>query len=319
MTAGSPAPLQLAPAGVSALVEIVFRIARRHWRLLLGLSALFGLPAALVSAATALPLADAFARYLPAAPVAADRLVLPQAATDAIGAGLAIAIAGSLLSGVLATVAAVAFMRVADRDYRGRPASFRDAARHAIARAPAAIGLALLLLAATLAIVAVGAVLTVGVLAALVRGPITAGGPGVFVALAVVVSTAAAAIVLQVRTSVGAALVAVAGDGALPALRRSLRVTAGNALRVVAVMLLTGLLAALATTIAGELLAIVIVDLLLAPAGAALLGDLIVSALVSIAAAPIAPIALVALMYDLRVRNEGLRLMPAAEETPAAP
>ncbi|MFO1539014.1 MAG: hypothetical protein ACKOTZ_01015, partial [Chloroflexota bacterium] len=73
MTSASPSPVQLAPAGVSALVEIVFRIARRHWRTLLALSVVFGLPGALVSAASALPLAEAFARYLPATPVGADR------------------------------------------------------------------------------------------------------------------------------------------------------------------------------------------------------------------------------------------------------
>lgn len=308
VTAATPDPTRLEPAGVGTLVEIVFRIARRHWGLLLGLSAIFGLPAALVSAASALPLADAFARHLPAAPVAPEDLALSPGAAEAIGGGIVIALAGSLLSGVLATVAGIAFMRVGDRDYRGLPAGLADAARHAIARAPAAIGLSLLILVATLAIVLTGAGLAIALVSAFAREQVTAGGPGVFLALAAIVATVGATIVLQVRTAVGAALVAVAGEGAVPALRRSVRLTAGNGLRVIAVLLLTGLLAALAATIAGEILAILVVDLLLAPAGAELVGELIVSATVSIVVAPIAPLALVALVYDLRVRNEGLRL-----------
>jgi hypothetical protein len=305
----SPAALparRLRPLPVSALLEIAARVLRRHWPVLVGLAVLFGLPAALLSSASGMPLGTTLSRLLPAS--AADTaapLVLTNQDLSDLGTGLLIAVAGSLAAGVLAAIAAVGFARVVARDYHGDRVTLGDAATRSLVLAVAAVGAALVAAGATLALVTLGLAAVVGIVAVTAGGDVTAGGPGAFLALVVVVAVVAAVALVNIRWALATPVIATEGSGPVAALRRSWHLTAAHAWRTFLVMLLTALVVGVLGMLVAQVLAIVFVDPWADAAGHAVLGEAAVSTVVSVLFAPVGPVVLTVLYFDQRVRRDG--------------
>lgn len=290
------------PASVSALLDRSAGVLRRRWAVLIALSTLFGIPAALLGAAGSLPLAGTLERLLPADGSLPPPGAVGEAEVREVLNGVLIAMGASALAGALASIAAVGAAWVTARHLHGLPARTGEGAVHALSRALPAIALSLVTLLAIGAIAVAGGVIAIGSLA-LFPGPTPAtGGPGPFLAIVAGVAATFAIIVLQLRWAAAPTLVAL-GDGPLTALRASWALTRRSALRTAALLVLSGLLAAIAMTIVGGILAALLGGLLAESVGIASIGELSADAIVAILFAPVTPVVLTVLTLDLQGRS----------------
>ena len=173
-------PQRLRAATFSELLSVSWRLYRRHWRLLTGLSLLLLAPAMILSAVVGIALYErlAFINTLePGTLPSAERL-------RSFGEAILATTAVGLATGVFNAIAIVAYSHVASEDYHGRRPSFGGAVRTAIRRSLVAIGTYLLFVIGITAIV-VGAIALGAVLAAAGGVQRGSGGPGVFLALLV--------------------------------------------------------------------------------------------------------------------------------------
>lgn len=293
----TPSDPSRAPSGVP---EVTTAILRRRGRVLLGVSFLFGIPSALLSVATALPLAAVLDRLVPTGSTGAD-VVLSDAQARDLGSALLIALAGALVAGILGSLTSLAAARVVADDRGGRPATATAAARHALLRALPAFGVAILTTLVLAGIWIPGGALALGLVAA--AGAPAAGGPLVFLAIVLIVALVALTIVLTVRWALAGVAVAVGDGGSLDAIRAAWRASGGAGLRIVAVLVGTAIVTGVLGSLMSAVLGLVVTDMLAAPAGLGELSDLAVSVLVGIVLAPVAPVALTVLWFDIAARR----------------
>jgi len=289
------------PSSVSALLDRSAGVLRRRWAVLIALSLIFGIPAALLGAAGSLPLAGTLGRLLPTDGSIPAPGTVGEAEVREVLTGVLIALATSALAGALASIGAVGAAWVTARHLHGLPARTADGAVHALARAVPAIALSLVTLLVLGAIALVGGAVAIGVLALLPGSSPAAGGPGPFLAIVVGVAATFAIIVLQLRWAAAPTLVAL-GDGPLAALRTSWALTRGSMLRTAGLLLLSGLLAAIVMTIVGGILASLLDGALTQGIGVASAGELASDAIVAILFAPVTPVVLTVLTVDLQKR-----------------
>jgi len=289
---------------MSSVFEIGARILRRHWAVLLSISFVFGLPGALLSAASSVPFGTTLADILPQGEATAP-IVISDAQAQDLATGLLIATAGSLIAGVLAVICAIGFARVVQQDYHSGRVTLRDAATQTLRRALPALGTAFLAAFATLGLLALGTVGVVAMLTALAPDGPSGGGIGVFLAILVGVACFFAVVVVSVRWALAASIVAIEPVGPMAALRRSWHLTRDATWRTFLALLLVNLVVGILGTIVSQVLAIVIVDLLADPAGVAVVGETLVSMLVTVLFAPVSTVVMTVFLYDQMVRRDG--------------
>lgn len=307
---------RLRPAPMTSLFEIGFRVVRRHALVLLGVSVLVGLPGALLGATASLPLGETMVRLLPESG-STTAVTVSEADVRELGEGLLLALAGSLVAGILAAIASVGFAWVVARDYHAERVTLGDTLRRALSRALPALGTAFLAGLATIGLLVLGAAAVLGVLALLAPSGPSAGGLGVFAAILVGVVAVIAFVVVSVRWALAISIVAIEEIGPMAALRRSWHLTGSAIWRTFFALLLIGLIVAILGTLVTQLLAIVIVDLVAGPAGGRLVGETLVSALVSVLFAPVTTVVMTVYLFDQMVRRDRFDLpAPPAPPTP---
>jgi hypothetical protein len=292
---------------MSSIFEIGFRILRRHWAILLGLSFLLGLPAALLGSVASIPFGEALLRVLPDGSTTAP-VSLSEAQVRSLGDGLLIALIGGVVAGVLAAIAAVGFAWVVARDYHGRRVSFGDTLARALARAIAALVASLLVAGAQIAIALAGAGAVALALVALAPDGPSGGGLGVFLAIVVAVAFALAFVVVGIRWALVLSVVAIEDVGPVAALRRSWHLTGEATWRTFFALLLVGVITTILGSLVAQLASIVVVDALLDPMGLALAGQTAVDSLVAILFAPVTVVVMTVYLYDQKVRRDAFDL-----------
>ena len=306
---------RLRPVPMSSVFEISARILRRHWAVLLAMSALVGLPAALLGAAAGIPFGEALMDVLPD-PDSSAAAVVTEAQARRLGEGLLIATVGSLVAGIVAVIAAVGFAWVVFRDYHGLRVSFSDTIARSVGRAIPALATALVAALATLGLMIVGGIAVAATLALLAPGGPSGGGIGVFLAIVLGVVTFLVIVVVSVRWALAISIVAIEPVGALAALRRSWRLTGEATWRTFFALVLVNLVIGLLGAVVTQVLAIVVIDLIAQPAGMSMVGETLVSTLVTVLFAPVSTVVMTVYLFDQMVRRDGWDL-PAPEPTPS--
>lgn len=306
---------RLRPVPMSSIFEISARVVRRHWLVLLALSALIGLPGALLGAAAGIPFGESLVGILPD-PESSAPVVVTEAQARQLGEGLLIATIGSLIAGILAVIAAVGFAWVVMRDYHGQRVSFGDTIARSVGRAVPALATALVAALATIGLMIVGAIGVAATLALLAPGGPAGGGIGVFVAIVVGVVTFLTIVVVSVRWALAISVVAMEPVGPMAALRRSWHLTGGATWRTFFALVLVNLVIGILGAVVTQLLAIVVIDLIAEPAEITLVGETFVSTLVTVLFAPVSTVVMTVYLFDQMVRRDGWDL-PAAEPLPS--
>lgn len=307
---GSDPRRRLGPAPMSSIFEIGFRILRRHWVVLLGLSFLLGLPGALLGSVASIPFGDALLRILPEGSTTAP-ISISDAQARALGDGLLITVIGGIVAGVLAAIAAVGFAWVVARDYHGRRVTFGDTIARSLGRAVAALIATFLVAVVQVGLAVLGTLAVIVTLMVLAPDGPAQGGLGVFLAIVVGVAFALAFVVIGVRWTLVVSIVAIEEVGPIAAIRRSWQLTAEATWRTFFALLLVGLITTILGSVVAQLASIVVVDLLLDPMGLATVGQTLVDTLVTLLFAPVTVVVMTVYLYDQKVRREGFDL-PAA-------
>lgn len=307
---GSDPRRRLGPAPMSSIFEIGFRILRRHWVVLLGLSFLLGLPGALLGSVASIPFGEALLRILPEGSVQSS-ISISDAQARALGDGLLITVIGGIVAGVLAAIAAVGFAWVVARDYHGKRVTFGDTIARSLGRAVAALVATLLVAVVQVGLAVLGTLAVIAMLMVLAPDGPAQGGLGVFLAIVVGVAFALAFVVIGVRWALVVSIVAIEEVGPVAAIRRSWQLTADATWRTFFALLLVGLVTTILGSVVAQLASIVVVDLLLDPMGLATVGQTLVDTLVTLLFAPVTIVVMTVYLYDQKVRREGFDL-PAA-------
>jgi hypothetical protein len=290
---------------ITGLLEVSARILRRHALPLLAVAAAFQFPSALVDAAAQLNLGRALGPIIVGLDTETPQVLTPtpdQART--IIEAFAVMAGSSIVGTLLGAIATLAFTVAVLADYHGRQPTLGGMVRKALGRALPALGAALLASLALLGVVTGAIVLAAGALAIMpVDGGV--GGPGAFVAILVAVAAVVLAVLVIVRLSLHAAVLAGEPGGAIRALRRSWYLTRDNTWRAFAVLATVAIVLTIVGSTLLELVAIVITDGIAAGMGLADASDAILSALISTLLAPVGGVVLAVLYLDLRVRRDG--------------
>jgi len=262
---------------IGTILEVSFRIVRKHWAVLLGIALLFGGPAALLTSATSTAVSEAGALDVLsrlAEGTVDDVPTVTNAEVERLVGPVLSAFAAMIIAGLLTSIAALGFSVVVGADYFRRRARLGDTLRASLRRIPSAIAFILfttLLMVGLMIVAVVGAVMAMTLLSG---GSVQSGGIGVFVGLIVIVALVVIVAYLTARW---------------------------------AVALLGGLITAALGGLISQLSAVVLVDVVAASFGLdPLVALAIASALGTVLILPAAPVLLAVLYFDLRIRHEGV-------------
>ena len=320
----APAPEQPSgpqPMRASMVIEVSLRVLRRGWATALVLALLFAGPGALLTAAMSIRFSGVALDIFPSISegLLDDTAMLTAAQLERLVGALAGYLVATIVAGLLGSVGAVAFGAMVLADYRGQPAALGPALTTGLRRTPSVVAFVLVTTGIVVGMaIAAGAAIMLS-LTLLSSGAIDRGGPGVFVALVVLVSLVVGIAYLTVRWALAFPLMAVEDAGWRAALSRSWYLSGDNVWRVVLIVVLGGLATNLGAALVAQLLSIVFVDLLAAPAGLdTTIAESFAIAVGSMLLAPLAPVLLAVLCLDLKVRRDGrtevLREGPSATE-----
>jgi hypothetical protein len=295
---------------IGTILEVSFRIVRKHWAVLLGIALLFGGPAALLTSATSTAVREAGALYVLSrlAEGAVDDVpTVTNAEVERLVGPVLSAFAAVIIAGLLTSIAALGFSVVVGADYFRRRARLGDTLRASLRRIPSAIAFILfttLLMVGLMIVAVVGAVMAMTLLSG---GSVQSGGIGVFVGLIVIVALVVIVAYLTARWAVAFPAMVIEGLGWRAALSRTWRLTADNVWRTFFMVLLGGLITATLGGLISQLSAVVLVDVVAASFGLdPLVALAIASALGTVLILPAAPVLLAVLYFDLRIRHEGV-------------
>ena len=298
------------------ILEVAFRILRRHWAILLLLSLLFAGPGGLLSAATGIRLTEVALDIIPGFDggtidmnATIDESQLPRA-FEAAGA-YAIA---SVIAGVLASIGALAFSAVVVADYHARPIGLGGALRTCLRRAPSALAFILItsLLIAGLALVALVAVLLV----MSVLPSSGSGGPGAFLALIVAVALVVTVVYLTARWAPAFPAMVNEDLGWRAALSRAWHLSGDNVWRIFFVLLFAALTISVLSMLLSQLLSLLIVGGLATPLGLdVLVAETVAMAIVTVLVAAVTPVLTAVLYFDLCARRDSPAPQPLEPDT----
>jgi hypothetical protein len=258
--AGPPRPAVITEAAVGVL--------RQRWRTLLVLALLFSGPGALLTAVLGLRLDDVMRDVMPdiGTGLPADVPTLTNAQLERLVGALAGYLAATLVAGLLGSLGAVSMSWVA---LKGPPSDpgLGSALRAGLRRTfdvlvfmlVTGLIVAGLILAALLAMAIVVSLLS--------SGPVTRGGPGVFLALVIGVALVVALVYLSVRWALSFPALAAEPMGWRGALARSWQLSHGHVWRILAIVLVGGLVTVVLGAFVSQVAAIILVDVVAATAG----------------------------------------------------
>ncbi|MET1232413.1 MAG: hypothetical protein ABWY52_06150 [Candidatus Limnocylindrales bacterium] len=302
-----PGPAQLPTLDLGQIVDAVIALYRRHWALLLGLSAVLQVPAAILSGLILLPLPErleAMVGFDPFDPATTfdPTVVLPQPTTEQILAILWPVWLAALVTIVAGTLTTIALAHAVSHLRLGLPASVGGSVG-AVLRRLGPILLALITYTVALVGLVVLAFVAFVIPLSLGTGAV-GGGPLAFAAVLALAAILVLTIFVSVRWTFWPQAVILDATGPIGSLGRSWRLIAGSTWRVIGYALLFGL----ATGILQGLLAQV--GLIAVDALADLVSDEVhlvlsfgVSTLAALLLAPVVPVAMTLLYLDLRLRR----------------
>ncbi len=281
----------LRPLSVADLVDEIFRLYRRHFGLLFGISALAWLPASIL--------------------IAIGLATVGRFSGGEVDAtGITVLLVGGLVALCTFPILVAALTHATASSYLARGTTLRDAFRRALRTSVrlvlAFLVLFLVVLVSAVAVVVLGALLA-GIAAA-ARVPILAA----ILAVVAGVGAVVAAVWIAISWSLLAQAIVLEDAGVFGALRRSARLVAGARRRVIGINLLLFVIGLVLVSIPSAFLTVVLAPLPLPENVGAALGQ-VVSAFAQVAYYPIELGTLTLLYYDLRVRKEGFDLTLAAE------
>jgi len=286
------------------ILEVSFRILRRHWGTLLLISLLFAGPGGLLTAATGIRLTEVALDIIPGfgdgtidLDTRIDETQLPRA-FEALG----VYALASIVAGVLASIGALAFSAVVVADYHARPIELGGALRTALRRALSALAFMLI---TTLIIIGLALAALVAVLLAMSMLPSSgSGGPGAFVALIVVVAAVVTVVYLSIRWAPAFPAMINEDLGWRAALSRAWYLSGDNVWRIFFVLLFAALTISVLSMLLSQLLSLLIVGGLATPLGLdALVAETVAMALVTVLVAAVTPVLTAVLYFDLRARR----------------
>lgn len=293
--------------GVGRILDVGFRIVRRHWAVLLGLAVLFVGPGALLTAATGMRFTDVAIDVFPTLEegVIDETAAITEAELERLIGALVAYVGATIVAGVLASVGALGFSAVVGADYHHRSIAFGEALRTAVGRVPSALVFILVTTVVVVAIAVGGVALMVLSGTVLGAGTLVQGGPGVFLALLIVVAMVVLIAYLTMRWAPAFPVLAVEGAGWRRALSRSWRLSGDNVWRIFVVVILAALATAVLTALASQLLAIILVDVVASAIGLdASIALSVSAALATVLLAALAPVWTAVLYFDLRTRRD---------------
>ncbi len=292
---------------MGAILEAASVRLRRHWRVALLLALAFAGPGALFTAAAGVRFNSVVLDVFPGLSegLVADVPLLTTSQVERLGGAFLAYLAAALVAGVLGSVGAVALtVAVLDRE-RPWGEALGASVRVALGRTASVLAFMLVTSAIVVGLLVAGLLVMTSAVTVLSSGPISRGGPGVFLALVVGVATAVALAWLTMRWAPAYPVMAMEGAGWRVALRRSWQLSAGNTWRIAFVVILGALLTALGAAVISQLLAVVVVDLLAGAVGLdAAVAETFVAAIGSVLLAPLSPALLAVLYLDLRARHD---------------
>jgi len=292
---------------VGQVIEVGVRILRRHWRPALVLALLFAGPGALLAAATGVHFGDIVLETFPSLATGEvdTEITVSDADLERLVDALVPVLVANLIASVLMSIGALAFAAVVADDYHARPATLGKAVHACVRRAPSAIGFMLVTSLVILVVISTGLVAMSLSTIALPTASVSAGGPGVFLALVALVATVVVLVYLTMRWAPAFPAMIEEGLGARAALRRSWFLSADNVWRIFAISLLAALLTSFAGSLLSRLIAIV---LTVAFGSEGIVAETFAVALGTVFLAPLTPVLIAVLYFDLRSRRD----LPAA-------
>lgn len=288
----APAPT-LRPLSVADLIDEIFRLYRRNFALLFGLTAVIWLPASVLFSIGFASVGRASAR-------------LARTGAVDLDTGLAVLVVGAAIGFVTFPLLLGATTDATANRYLDRPATVGASLR-------AGVRAFWRVIAGYVTIVFVGlaaaALLAVG---AIVSGSALGGAGGVLVAVILVLAAAVALVWIAVTWAFLPQAVIVEDAGVFQALRRSAHLVEGARWRVIGINVLLGLIGAVLFSIPSAFLALALEPLPL-PGNASAAVAQVVAALAQAVYYPVQLGTMTLLYFDLRVRREGFDLALAAE------
>jgi hypothetical protein len=301
------------------VLEIGLRILRRHWQVHLLLALLFAGPGALLTSATAVRFTEVVRELFPGieAGVIEPDAVITQAQLDRALGALVPYVGATVLAGLLLSIGALAFSAVVAADYHARAPELGPVLRACLRRTPSALAFIVLTTLVTVGVIIVGLLVMSVALLVFPTTSVTAGGPGVFLALVAGVGLVVATVYLSMRWAPAFPAMIEEDVGAGKAWRRSWHLSADNVWRIFAISLVAAITTALAGSLLTQLATIVLVGGVAPSLGLdPLLAETVALALGSVLLAPLAPVLTAVLYFDLRARRDPPAAPPA---TPGLP
>lgn len=305
------------PMRLGQVLEIGVRILRRHWPVMLSLALLFAGPGALLTAATGLRFTKVAAEVLGLEGGAVDTsTALTQVELDRLLEALVPYLAATLVAGLLLSFGALAFSAVVAQDYHARTPVLVAVLRQGLRRAPSALGFIIV------SSLVIGGLLLAGLLgmgaATLVfpTASVSAGGPGVFLALVVGVAVVVAVVYLTMRWAPAFPAMVEEDIGVRETFRRCWHLSGDNVWRILIITLIAAVTTALGSSVLSQLLGLLLVGGLAPALGLnELVAESLALALGSVIMAPLAPVLTAVLYFDLRARRDA----PVAPQASAPP
>lgn len=293
--------------GLGDILEIGIRLIRRHWLTLLLIALVFQAPAAILTSAAGIGLADTLLDVvpglaegqLPAQPILSD----PDLERLLASAGLLLA--ASALAGVLGAVATLAYARVVAADHAGLRTSLGEAAGVALRRTPVTLAIVLVTSLLIVALTLVAGLLMAGLLLLAPPDPRGGGGAGVFASLVVGVALVFTVVYLSLRWAVALPSAALEPGGPRRALSRSWHLVASNMWRTAFILVMGALVTSVLGSVITQLASLALSAPLPDRSDAHVARELLASVLAATLTAPFAPVLVGILYHDLRARLDG--------------
>lgn len=301
------------------VIDVSLRILRRDWATALGLALLFAGPGALLTAATSIRFGSVARDIFPGISEGLfdDAAILTAAQLDRLVGALAAYLVAIIVAGVLGSIGAVTFGAMVLAGHRGQRVALGPALKTGLRRTSSVVAFILVTTGIVVGIAIAGGAAIMLALTLLSTGSIDRGGPGVFVALVILVSLVVGLAYLTVRWALAFPLMAVEDAGWRAALSRSWYLSGDHVWRVVLIVVMGGLATNLGAALVAQVLAIVLVDLVAVPAGLdATVAESLAIALGTVLLAPLAPVLVAVLCLDLKVRRDGRSVVQ--QEGPSA-
>ncbi len=305
----APSPPQSSspePMSNGAIIDVTVRLLRRRWAVLLGLAVLFVGPGALLTAATSMRFNEVVSDVFLAADGTLDlETDVTSAQMERLLGSMGAYLGATMLAGLLASIGLVGFSAVVGADYLHRPMSLAQALKVSLRRALSA--LAFIVITTVIVVgLALAALLLLALVTAVFGGSAPGqGGPGLFVALIILVGLVVTLAYLTMRWAPALPAMANEGLGWRTAMVRGWHLSGDSIWRIFFIVLFGSLATAVIALMLGLLLDAIVVSGVAASLGFDVtVAEALSTALVSVVVAAVLPVMTAVLYFDLRIRRD---------------